>query len=80
MSLSSLAQSLSFATRRLFMLLVAMLLFVSFIADLGTTPYFLTRLTNISHCPASGAMLARSHITSLPSRGSSRVSMMFSRK
>ncbi len=80
MSRSSLAFSLSFSMRRPFMLLEAMLLFVSGITVLGATPYFLTRLTSMSHCPASGIILERSHITSLPSRGSFRVSMTFSRK
>ena len=52
---------------------------VSGMASLGTTPYFFTRLLNMSHCPPSPMGSVSRNDTSRPSSGSSSVSRMFSK-
>ncbi len=61
-----------------FMWAEALLLNDSGMTALGTTPYFLIRLTNMSHWPASLRGWASSHMSRRPSSGSSSVARMFS--
>ncbi len=77
---SSAASSRSLAVTKAVMIHELPLLSVSGMAVLGTTPYFVTRLTNMSHWPPSWIGLCNRNMISLPSVGSSSVPRMLSRK